>query len=181
MKSFKHTTFNGVFISLLPQGGLRQVHMKESLKFLAHPLHHLPEPPGMFLLCPRSCIPYIFLLVVSQLKMWFHFLEHVFTPLCVHIYNDMSTNVHYGSMIDNRIPLSVCVCVCVRARVCTLRGCIRTKTENCADKEIAFVLDWNKVCFHKPRELLSTEEKEEEEASSMHSQRPTCLYPFILL
>lgn len=54
-------------------------------------------------------------------------------------------------MIDNRIPL----CVCIHWKAIS----DPTKTRNCADrKEISIVLEWSKVCLHEPQELLSTEE-----------------------
>lgn len=48
----------------------------------------------MFLFCPNYRSPWILLLAVSQLRVPFHFLEQIFASLCVHIYNDMSTDVH---------------------------------------------------------------------------------------
>ena len=61
--------------------------------------------------------------------------------------------------------MCVCVCVCVYIE----KAISKRTQQRIVLTEISFVLDCNKDCFHKPCELLSTEEEEEEEEASVRS------------
>lgn len=90
----------------------------------------------MFLLCLKSGIPSILLLVISQLRRHFQFYgTHLHITPCVCFQWHEHECTLYGRMIDNRILL--CVCVYNQRLFPT-----QQEQENCADREeISFVLD----------------------------------------